>query len=41
MSKIEFLLMLMSVFVGLCYIPVRTGAKKSVPGRPIRYQPDA
>ncbi|MFZ0779125.1 MAG: hypothetical protein WBE25_19520 [Xanthobacteraceae bacterium] len=41
MTKIEFLLLLMSVFVGLCYVPVRTEAKKAVPSRPIRYQRDA
>ncbi len=41
MSKIEFLVMLISVFVGLSYIPVRTEAKKVVPGRPVRYQRDA
>jgi hypothetical protein len=40
-SKIEFLVMLMSVFVGLSYIPVRTEAKKTVPGRPLRHQRDA
>jgi hypothetical protein len=40
-SKVEFLLMLIGVFVALSYIPVRTEAKKAVPGRPIRYQPDA
>jgi hypothetical protein len=40
-SKIEFLLMLMSLFVGLSYISVRTEAKKAVRGRSIRYQRDA
>jgi hypothetical protein len=40
-TKIEFLLMIISVFVGLSYIPVRTEAKKALPGRPIRYQRDA
>ena len=39
--KIEFLLILISVFVGLSYVPVRTEAKKAVPGRPIRCQRDA
>lgn len=41
MTKIEFLLMLISIFVGLSYIPVRTEAKKAVSGRSIRYQRDA
>ena len=41
MSKIEFLVMLISVFVGLSYIPVRSEAKKTAPRRPIRYQRDA
>lgn len=41
MSKIEFLLMLISVFIGLSYIPIRTEAKNAVPGRPIRHQRDA
>jgi len=40
-TKIDFLLMLISVFVGLSYIPVGTEAKKAVPGRPIRHQRDA
>jgi hypothetical protein len=40
-SKIEFLLMLMSVFVGVSFIPLRTEAKKAVPRRPTRYQRDA
>ncbi len=41
MTKIEFLLMLISVFIGLSYIPIGTEAEKAVPGRPIRYQRDA
>ncbi len=41
MTKIEFLLMLISVFIGISYIPIGTEAKKAVPGRPIRYQRDA
>ena len=41
MSKIEFLLMLISVFVAVSYMPVRTEAKKVMPGRPLRYQRDA
>jgi hypothetical protein len=40
-SKIEFLVMLISVFVGLSYVPIRTEAKKAVPGRRIRHQRDA
>jgi len=40
-SKIEFLVMLISVFVGLSYIPIRTEAKKAVPRRPLRYRQDA
>jgi hypothetical protein len=40
-TKIEFLLMLIGVFVGLSYIPLRTEAEKAVPGRRIRYQRDA
>lgn len=39
--KIYFLLSIMSVFVGLSYVPRRSEAKKAVPQRPIRYQPDA
>jgi hypothetical protein len=39
--KIYFLLMIMSVFVGLCYIPGRTEATKAVRRRPFRYQRDA
>ena len=39
--KIYFLLMLMSVFVGLSYLPIRSEAKKAVPGRLIRYRRDA
>ena len=39
--KIYFLLMLMSVFIGLSYIPVRTEAKKALPRRLIRYRHDA
>ncbi|HUI15568.1 MAG TPA: hypothetical protein VL048_19090 [Xanthobacteraceae bacterium] len=41
MGKIEFLLMLISVFVALSYIPVRAEAKKAVQGRPLRIQRDA
>ena len=41
MSKIEFLLMLISVFVAVSYMPLRTEAKKAMPGRPLRYQRDA
>jgi len=40
-TKIDFLLMLIGVFVGLSYIPVRTEAKKAVPGRAMRYRRDA
>ncbi|MGC1780564.1 MAG: hypothetical protein WBB34_21725 [Xanthobacteraceae bacterium] len=41
MSKIEFLVMLISVFVALSYIPIRTEAKKTVSNRSIRYRHDA
>ncbi|MGB7038013.1 MAG: hypothetical protein WBD71_21090 [Xanthobacteraceae bacterium] len=41
MSKIEFLVMLISVFVALSYVPIRTEAKKVVPDRRIRYRHDA
>jgi hypothetical protein len=40
-TKIEFLLMLISVFVCISYIPVRTEANKAVPSRSIRYRRDA
>ena len=40
--KIYFLLMLISVFVALSYIPIRTEAKQStVRCSPIRCQPSA
>ena len=39
--KIYFLLVLMSVFVGLSYMPIRNEAKKVVSRRLIRYQRDA
>jgi hypothetical protein len=40
-SKIEFLLMIISVFVAVSYLPVRSEATKVMPGRPLRYQRDA
>lgn len=39
--KIYFLLVLMSVFVGLSYMPIRSEATKVVLRRLIRYQRDA
>ena len=41
MGKIEFLLMLISVFVALSYIPARGEAKETLPRRRVRYQRDA
>jgi len=40
-TKIEFLLILIGVFVGLSYIPIRAEATKAGPGRPIRWRRDA
>ena len=39
--KIYFLLVLMGVFVGLSYMPIRSEAKKLVSRSPLRYQRDA
>ncbi|MFZ0607490.1 MAG: hypothetical protein WAM75_07430 [Xanthobacteraceae bacterium] len=41
MSKIEFLVMLISVFVALSYIPIRTEAKRTVSSRSTRNRHDA
>lgn len=41
MGKIEFLLMLIGVFVALSYIPARSQAKETLPTRASRYQRDA